>query len=192
MQSVYQIPGGLLESHIARLQVSPAVQSCRSNLHSLLFLSGLRVAFFYYRAANAGNEFFTNWAPSHHLDDGLDPTARNCLTSLMRDARSRLIRECAKLIYPDGAPNPNWLAVSLAFANVFENSNKTVSAWISCGDSEQNKLRLSCGMGVVALWSPKTVGFVHDLMGHPFSFDEDVASALRSFELTPDTVLPEL
>ncbi len=192
MQSVYQIPGDLLEAHVARLSISLAVQSCRSFLHALLFLSGLRVAFFYYRAAQAGDEFFTNWAPSHHLDDGLDAVALSCLTVLMRDARSRLMRESIKIVYPKGAPNPNWLAIRLAFANVFEHTNKSASAWIARGDADHNKVRLSCGMGVVALWSPKTLGFIHDLMRSRFRFDEDIASAIRSFTLTRDTALPEL
>lgn len=192
MQSVYQIPGDLLEAHVARLLSSPKVQSCRSFLHALLFLSGLRVAFFYYRAARAGDEFFTNWAPSHHLDDGLDPAARSCLICLMRDARSRLTRDSIKILHPDGAPNPNWLAINIAFANFFEHTNKAISAWIASGDADQNKLRLSCGMGVVALWSPKTVGFIHDLMRSPFGFEDDIASAIRSFTLTRGTALPEL
>ena len=110
----------------------------------------------------------------------------------MRDARSRLTCDSIKILYPDGAPNPNWLAVSLAFANVFEHTNKAVSAWITHGDADQNKLRLSCGMGIVALWSSKTVGFIHELMRSPFGLQDDVALAIRSFTLTRDTALPEL
>ncbi len=192
MQPVYQIPGDLLEAHIAHLSSNPTVQSCQSYLYSLLFLSGLRVAFFYYRAAQAGDEFFTNWAPTHRLDDGLDAAAKSGITCLMRDARSRFTRDDIKNLYPAGARNPNWVAVSLAFANVFEHTNKATLAWIAHGDADQNKLRLSCGMGVVALWSSKTAGFIHDLMRSPFAFPDDIASAIRSFSLTRDTALPEL
>ncbi len=72
MQSIYQIPGHLLEGHVARLRRSPTVQSCEGILHACLFLTGLRVAWYYYRAAQSGSEFFTNWVPTHYLDDGLE------------------------------------------------------------------------------------------------------------------------
>jgi len=192
MQPVYQIPGDVLDAHVVRLSRIPAVQSSQSNLHALLFLSGLRVAFAYYRAANAGDEFFTNLAPRHHLDDGLDAAARSCLKGLIRDARSWRTRDDIKLLYPDGAPNPNWIAISLSFANIFENTNKAVTIWISRGDAGQNKLRLSCGMGVVALLSVKPVGYIGDLMRSPFHFDDDIASAIRAFTMTPEIALPEL
>ena len=45
MQPVYQIPGEMLEAHIARLCVNETFRSTPTLLHALLFLSGLRAAF---------------------------------------------------------------------------------------------------------------------------------------------------
>ncbi len=193
MQSIYQIPGHLLEGHVARLRRSPAVQSCEGILHACLFLTGLRVAWYYYRAAQSGSEFFTNWAPTHYLDDGLEIMARRCLKLLMREARSRGIKEAAKIVFPNGAPNPNLFAVELSFADLLSHTSKTVLTWISRGDPTENKIRLSCAMGVLALWSSDTAGFIHDLMRAPVCFsDEIVAEAMQSFTLTPKDALPEL
>ena len=193
MQSVYQIPGDLLEAHVARLRRSPAVQSCEGILHACLFLTGLRVTWDYYRAARAGSEFFTNWSPSHHLDDGLDIMTRRCLKLLMCEGRSRDMKEDMKIIFPNGAPNPNLLAVELSFANLLSHAPKTVLTWISRGDATENKIRLSCAMGVLALWSSDTVGFIHDLMRAPIRFSDNImAEAMQSFTLTPKEALPEL
>ena len=193
MQSIYQIPGDLLDAHVTRLRRSPAAQSCEGILHACLFLTGLRVAWDYYRAAQSGSEFFTNWAPTHHLDDALEVIARRCLRHLMREARSRDVKEAMKITFPEGAPNPNLFAVQLSFANLFSHAPRTVLAWISRGDPTENKIRLSCAMGVLALWSSDTAGFIHNLMRAPVRFGDDVmAEAMRRFTLTPNNVLPEL
>jgi hypothetical protein len=158
-----------------------------------LFLTGLRVTWDYYRAARAGSEFFTNWSPSHHLDDGLEIMARRCLKLLVCEARSRDMKEDMKIIFPNGAPNPNLLAVELSFANLLSHAPKTVLTWISRGDATENKVRLSCAMGVLALWSSDTVGFIHDLMRAPIRFSDNImAEAMQSFTLTPKEALPEL
>jgi len=193
MQPVFQIPGDLLGAHIGRLRKSPAIQSCEGILHACLFLTGLRVAAHYYRAAQAGSEFFTNWEPSHYLDDGLETMARRSLKVLMHEVRSRGIKEATKIMFPAGAPNPNLFAVQLSFANLFSHAPKTVLAWISSGDPTENKIRLSCAMGVLALWSSGTLGFIHDLMSAPVRFRDDIiAEAMHSFTLTPQNALPEL
>jgi hypothetical protein len=158
MQPVFQIPGDLLESHIARLRKSPAIQSCEGILHACLFLTGLRVATHYCRAAQSGSEFFTNWEPSHYLDDRLETMARRSLKFLMRKVRSRGIEEDTRIMFPDGAPNPNLFAVQLSFANLLSRAPKTVLTWISSGDPTENKIRLSCAMGVL-------------LFGHPIHSD---------------------
>jgi len=192
MQPVYHIPGDFLEAHVARLSNILREQSWRGDLHALLFLSGLRVGFASYQAASAGGGSFTSFVPSHQLDVGLDSAANSCVKLLVRDARSWRTRDHIKQIYPDGAPNPNWLAISLVFDEVFEHANKAVSTWISCGDVVQNKLRLSCAMGVVAILSDRSIGFVLDLMRKPFHFDDDIASAIRAFTLPPDVAQPEV
>lgn len=193
MQSVYQIPGDLLEAHVTRLRESPAVQSCEGILHAYLFLSGLRVAWDYYLTARGGSEFFTNWAPSHYLDDGLEIMAQRSLKLLMREARSRSVKKDIKIAFPDGTPNPNLVAIDVSFANLLSHAPKTVLAWISRGDPTENKIRLSCAMGVLALWSSDTAGFIHDLMRRPIGFSDDiVAEAIRSFTLTAKNALPEL
>jgi len=142
MQAVYQIPGDLLEAHIARLRTSPTVQSCEGILHTCLFLTGLRVALHYFRTTRSGSEFFTNWAPSHYLDDGLDVMARRNLKLLMRKVRSRDVKEALKIVFPDGAPNPNLFAVDASFANLLSHPPKSVQAWISRGNPTENKIRL--------------------------------------------------
>jgi hypothetical protein len=193
MQPVFQIPGDLLEAHVARLRKSPAIQSCEGILHACLFLTGLRVAAHYCRAAQTGSEFFTNWEPSHYLDDGVPTMARRSLKFLMRKVRSRGIKEDTRVMFPDGAPNPNLFAVQLSFANLLSHAPKTVLTWISSGDPTENKIRLSCAMGVLALWSSDTLGFIHDLMAAPVRFRDDIiAEAMHSFTLTPEKLLPEL
>lgn len=194
MQSVYQLPGDLLEAHVARLRGSPAIQSCEGILHAWLFLTGLRVTAHYCRAAQAGSEFFTNWAPSHYLDDGLEVMARRTLKLLMREAKSRGVKEDTKIMFPSGAPNPNLFAIHISFANLLSSHvPKTVKAWISRGAPPENKVRLAFAMGVLALWSSDTLGFIHDLMRAPVSFPDDiVAEAMQSFTVTPTDALPEL
>jgi hypothetical protein len=158
MRSVYQIPGHLLEAHVARLRKSPAVQSCEGVLHACLFLTGLRVTWDYYRAARAGSEFFTNWSPNHHLDNGIEIMARRCLKLLVCEARSRDMKEDMKIMFPNGAPNPNLLAVELSFANLLSHAPKTVLTWISPGDATENKASTP-GCGISAAHRQLRCGF---------------------------------
>jgi len=192
MQPVYQIPGVFLEAHIASLSKIPEVESCDSNLHSLLFLSGLKRSVNYFQAARDERDSFKNWFPMHHIDDGLSLADRDCFITLMRIARSKPVRDMIKAIYPEGAPNHNWLAINFAFAEVFQCCNEKVLKWISNGDPKHNKLRLSCAMGIISPWASQGIGFILEIPRKPLSFNINILTALQSFVLTSDNSLPEL
>ena len=192
MQPVYQIPGDLLKSHAASLDAIASVRDCPGELYALLFLTGLHFAFSYFRVSQSGDEFYTNLAPEHCLDDGLDRVANIGLKQLLKQTRRPSTLEAVKYLQTAGSCNPNWLSVSLAFSTFYLKADIAITDWLKNGDEEENKKRLSCAMGVIALWSNKTVGFIHDLMRGPFSLDEQTASAIKAFVVTVKTALPEL
>jgi hypothetical protein len=75
------------------------------------------------------------------------------LTSLGSFATSKSGRSGVAV---ERTPNPNLVAINVSFANLLSHAPKTVLAWISRGDPTENKIRLSCAMGVLALWSSDT------------------------------------
>lgn len=182
----------MLEAHIARLCGNETIRSAPTLLHAVLFLPGLRAAFLYYQAAERGEEAFTHLAPIHHLDDGLRIASRPCLVALLRSARSQKTAALIRSVPAEWRRNPNWLAVKFAFAGDFKFAPPTVSKWLQHGDCPHNKLRLSCGMGVEALWASSAVGFIHKMMRDPFDLPEDTAAAISSFVLTARTMIPEI
>jgi hypothetical protein len=192
VQPTYQIPGELLKAHVERLRKCKNVGGFPPRLHALLFLSGLRAAFCYYRSAANGDEFFTNFAPTHHLDDGLSTAAGRCLVWLIERARSRGTREALRTIGRESAPGAKWAALSLSFAAFPTKSPRTVREWLACGETEPNLLRLSCAMGIEALWHSKATAFVQSMMSEPLSLAADELAAVKAFELTRATALPEL
>lgn len=111
----------------------------------------------------------------------------------MRKAKSSDVKHAAKILFPEGAANPNLFAIHMAFANLLSITPKTVTKWISRGDPVENKIRLACAMGVLSLWSSDTSGFIHAIMRAPVHFHDDiVAEAMKSFMLSPAIALPEL
>lgn len=189
MQPLYQIPGETFLAHIERLRRCPRVVPTGS-LYSLLFLSGVHMAFRYYVAAQSGDEFLTNRVPSHHLDDGLDDAASAGFTALMRHARSRKIRELLADIHKP--PFRKWPAVAFSFFYVFEHCRWKFEQWLRTGDTEINRLRVSCAMGIQALWHGAGGGFIHEMMREPFGLDSEEFAAVKAFALTRETALPEL
>jgi hypothetical protein len=192
MQPVYQIPGDVLKAHVTRLSTALGGELAPGYLHALLFLSGVHAAFCYFKAAHAGSEFFINYSPSHHLDDGLVAVSRSAIKTLMQECRSRSLQSGLKLIPLSPPQNRDWLAVSIAFATIFSRTTKTVKEWLSKGDTEENKLRLSCGMGVESFFNQTSGSFVRNMVKSPLRLDERIVTAIRAFALTADNALPEL
>jgi hypothetical protein len=190
MQAIYQIPGELFAAHVTRLRVCVRVADCPPRLYALLFLSGLRVAVHYYRAAHGGNEFLTNYAPAHHLDDGLVFMGKLVLAQLAKLAGSRAVR--ADLVEICGERVPKFAAVCLSFVGLFDACTPNVRDWIARGDGEANRVRLSFAMGVQSLWQWRPVRYVHELMREPLGLDSGELVALRDFKLGTGTTLPEL
>ena len=89
MQPLYQIPGEMMNEHVAKLLHCPRVVQTPTRIYALLFLSGLRLTFKCFEVELAQGRGQSHLIPLHHLDDGLCETARSALLALVKRVRSR-------------------------------------------------------------------------------------------------------
>ena len=134
----------------------------------ILCLSGLHYAFSYYKAARAGSEFETFYAPAHRPDDGLDDAARMVVKRLMRQARSRTITDAISTASDQRPSNEEWLRWQLAWVSSDDLARGKVQDWLNRTGTQEGWLRLSVATGIRSLWASETVGFVHAMMRKPF------------------------
>lgn len=134
---------------------------------ALLFLSGLRYAFSYYKAARSGSEFETYYRPAHQLDDGLHDSACIFLKRLMRTARSRDVTGSLALLKNRGPINEEWFRLQIAWLSSDEITSGTVRKWLTKTGHEEGWLRLCIATGICSLWATDTAGFIHSMMRKP-------------------------
>ncbi len=191
MQPVYRIPGEMLREHVARLCLCSRVKEFYPELYPLLFLSGLHVAFGYYKASRDRDD--VDLTPLHLLDDGLCDRARSCLPVLVKRVRSRDIQGVRKFVSASTKPMPTWVAVQIAFIGFFTHCPSRVEQWISRGCPESNRIRLACAMGIESFWNTRGGSeLVHAIMNGPLELAPDEFSAISAFSLTSENALPKL
>jgi len=184
MQPLYRIPGEMLRGHVERLSACTRVKEAHTNLYSLLFLSGLHASIHFYKESGT--------PPLHFLDDGLSDTTRSCLRALGKLVRSRAIQNL-KFARESKEKLPNWVAVQLSFFGFFDNCPVRAKEWISRGDTETNRVRLACAMGIESFFN--TDGFMdiaYGIMREPLGLDSDESAAIKAFLLNSKNALPAL
>lgn len=184
MQPLYRIPGEMLRGHVERLSVCTRVKESHTNLYSLLFLSGLHVSIHFYKESGT--------VPLHFLDDGLCDTTRSCLRALGKLVRSREMQNL-KFARNSKERLPNWVAVQLGFFGFFDNCPVRAKKWISGGDSETNRVRLACAMGIESFFNPD--GFIDIALGimrEPLGLDANESAVIKAFSLNSENALPVL
>ena len=179
MHPSFGVPWPRLQRAAARLEQLHAAQPERARVHALIFLCGLKYLFTYRNA--------TGRRLSHYLDDGLREAVEHTLPALMKRAamfQPRLAqhrRSTASVTEHDGFER-----LLFAFEKLHARLPAATARWIQQCGGDDNLVRLSFGMGVVARFAPESHEFIRQLLDKPLLLSSPVVDVLESFQWDPE------
>ena len=196
MQPTFQVPWERLST--ARHDLLTCTRMNEVHTRPILFLCGARFAMSYTAAHLAKDSKAQHFGPDHPLDDGLEQTCCAVFKALMKLARSREWQSVLRQLHV-AASETHWVRLKLAFIRISERGLPPRAAcWFAKGDPGENWIRVSFGMGAIALY--QTDEFIESLLRHRFSFFDcegskvttQVAAIVSRFAWSPKWVLPEI
>jgi hypothetical protein len=168
------------------------------HIRPILFLCGTKFAVTYSAAHLAKDPRAQHFWPDHPLDDGLRQTCYAVLKAMMKLVRSRDLQSLCQQ-FDVVASEAHWLKLKLAFIRISERGLPPRAAcWLRKGYPGENWIRVSFGMGAIALYQIDE--FIESLLRHRFSFFDcesgdvttQVAAIVSHFVWNPKWVLPEI
>lgn len=188
MQPVWGIPSDRIQTAARRLKELAGGSEDEMWLYPWLFLCGMKYGL---------TRFSAEQPVGHTLDDGLDTATKRTLTTLIRIAKSRRIKEYLKLAGWQ-PPGSEFAALKFAYLHLEEQIPATVYEWLRCGDIKENRCRLAVGMGARVSFDTDTYEFAAKLRRANFvfknfqqkDFREEVKAIVEGFSYDPSWALP--
>jgi len=196
MQPTFQVPWEHLSA--ARHELLSSTRMNEVHTRPILFLCGTKFAVTYSAAHLAKDPRAQHFGPDHPLDDGLRQTCYAVLKVMMKLVRSRDSQSLCRQ-FDIAANEAHWLKLKLAFNWISEKGlPPRPTRWLGKGDPEENWIRVSFGMGAIALYRGDE--FIDALLRDRFSFSNcegndvtpQVAAIVSRFVWNPKWVLPEI
>jgi hypothetical protein len=148
-------------------------------VHALIFLCGLKYLFTYRNA--------TGRRLSHYLDDGLREAVEHTLPALMK--RAAMFQQAHlqnRRIATPALENVGYEQLLFAFGKLHARLPAATARWIQHAGGEDNLVRLSFGMGVIARFAPESHDFIRGLLEEPLLLNSAVVDVLESFQWDPE------